>query len=350
MKQFAIPRAEASLANHEAYVAAQVRDLFRTIDADDATGVNECLDRIGGYLENWLFLRLLDADQRWHTGVWWIDGISTRPAGVLLPNKLRVHGSAYMQLTQQYEENPPSPQVGKFDCALYEPFEFELELSPTTGAIAQYRFRFGDDRPAEEKRLGEPVPDELPGHRRWIFTFYRHCTEAGWKGQRSARGKYTNVGSPYEDFDNDDGSRAATIAGFARDTAISTRLLMRAEKASDSEAYEICMFHLRHVLLASLRFHIRVDPDWDRRTSGASIELIGEALPDVRIPNRLILRDEAVVSRPARESCREPVTFEIELHPQTGDMSRYTYCFGKKKQTSAATSSDPWQFVFHWPS
>ena len=352
MKRFTIPRAEASLANHEAYVAAQVRNLFRAIEADDATGVNESLDRIGSYLENWLFLRLLDTAQRWHAGVWWIDGISTRPAEVILPNRFRMHGYAYMQLTYQHEQNPPPPQVGKYDCALCEPFEFEFELFPTTGKAARYRLRFGDDRPLAEKQLGEPVCDELSAHRNWFFTFYRHCTEAEWRAQRSGPEKYTNVGSPYEDLDkNDDYSRAATIARFARDTATSARLLMRAEKANDSEAYELCILQLRHVLLASLRFHLRVNPDWDRTKSGAKgIERLGEALPDLRTPNRLILRDEVMVGRHALEPGREPVTFDIELHPETGDMRRYSYCFGEKKLAYSATSSDRWQFVFHWPS
>lgn len=341
MKHFTIPRAEASLDDHEAYVGAYVRQLFQTIDADDATGVNECLDRIGFYLENWVFLRLLDSDQRWHAGVWWIDGISARPADVILPNRLRMRGNAYMCLI--HEQNPP-PQLGKFDCALCEPYEFELELSPTTGSVARYRFRFGDDRPVAEKQLDEPVGD---AQRNWIFTFYRRCTEAEWKALRPASEKYTTVGSPYEDLDDDDFSRAGTIAHLARRTAISARLLMRAEKANDSEAYEICMSQLRYDLLSSLSFHLRVDPDWDWRSGTRSIERLGEALPDVRTPNRLTLRDEAVVSCRGLVPSREPVCFDIELQPDTSDMCRYTYRFGKKEH---AASSDQWQYVFHWPS
>lgn len=352
MKLFATPRAEASLENHDAYVAAHVRDLFRAIDADDATGVNECLDRIGSYLENWLFPRLLDTDQRWNSGVWWIDGISTRPAGVIPPVRLRMHGSAYMQLSHQHENNPLRCQEGKFECASYEPFEFEFELPPTTGEVARYRLRFGDDRPHVEKRPVKPVRDELPAHRNWSFTFYRNCTEAEWNAQRSRPGNYTKVGSPNEDLAIDDYSRAAGIARFARATATSARLLIRAEKVNDSAAYEICLSHLRHVLSASLSFHLRLDPNWDWARSGAiRIESLGEALPDVRIPNCLVLRDETVVRSTAREPYREPVTFEIELNPQNGDMRRYVYRFGTNQPTSTAISSeDQWQFVFHWPS
>jgi hypothetical protein len=345
MNQFAIPRQESSLTNHEDYVAAEVRNLFRTIDACDAPGVNECLDQIGSYLENWLFIRLLDTDQRWQEGIWWIDGISTRPAAVILPKRLRMRGSAYMALIQ----DPPPPQEGKFDCALYEPFEFEMDLCPKTGMLERYRLRFGDDRPLAEKRLGEPIPDELPAHRRWIFTFYRHCTEAEWYAHRSAPEIYTQVGSAYEDLD-DDTSRAGTIARFARRTAMSARLLVRAEKANDSAAYEICVMDLRHQLLASLSFHMRVDTDYAR--SGTKwVQRLGDALPDAQIPNHLILRDEAVVYHKTLEPYPEPVEFDIELCPQSGEMVRYTYRFGKKKQTSAATSSgDDWNFVFHWPS
>jgi hypothetical protein len=348
MKHFPMPRVEASFANHEAWVAAQVRDLFRTIAAGDATGVNACLDRIESYLENWLFLLLLETDQRWRAGVWWIDGFSTMRAEVILPSKLHMRGHAYMELAYPHEYDPPPPQEGKFECALYEPFDFELELSPTTGVIARYCFQFGDDRPLPEKRLHKPARDELPANQRWSFTFYGHCTEAKWNVQRSGCEDYTIVGSPYEDWDeNDDDPRAATIASFARETAISARLVMRAEMAKDSEAYEICMLHLRHFLQASLSYHLRVDPDWDWRSGKKRIKRLGEALPDTRTPNRLILQDEAVVVRSELGPCREPVIFNIEVDPQTGEMSRYTYRFGKQ-QTADATASDQWQFVFHW--
>lgn len=58
------------------------------------------------------------------------------------------------------------------DGSYLEPFEYEVNVSPSTGAFRSYRFRFGDDRPLAEKGLTSRVLGELqfPQDGGWEFS------------------------------------------------------------------------------------------------------------------------------------------------------------------------------------
>jgi hypothetical protein len=151
---------EDPFAESDEWLAAEVRQLFRAHRAGDAKAVEVALF----YLEHFLTLtvrRLLRLqDPAWDGSERWFDGLGAEPE-YLSPSRLRLRGEiAWVSGMKNY---------------YYDPFDFEMELCPKTGAFRGYVVRFGDRRPLPTKvngsaRSGIPVGG-------WAYTIERRRAE-----------------------------------------------------------------------------------------------------------------------------------------------------------------------------
>ena len=73
----------------------------------------------------------------------WFDGFDAPELDVELPKKVQFRGWLVCVLGHSDDG----------DC-WREPVEFELRLCPRSGRFQGYRFRVGDSRPRQEKRVG----------------------------------------------------------------------------------------------------------------------------------------------------------------------------------------------------
>src|SRR5260370_12878173 len=134
------------------WLAAQVRQYFSAVNAADSKAVEVCLFYLEGHLVKTLG-RHLWKDPRWDSRECWLDGLSAVTIETNRPGHLRLRAV----LTWADKE-----QRHWYD----EPFAFEIELSPVSGAFENSSFRFGDHRPLAEKMLpscSTVMPDRAAG-------------------------------------------------------------------------------------------------------------------------------------------------------------------------------------------
>jgi hypothetical protein len=151
------------------WIAAEVRQLFRALKAEDAAAVDVSLF----YLRNFLVKTLgshLRQDPRWDSSKQWLDSLGTRPPDIQPPSLFRLRDELVWATMPDQEH------------WYREPFEFELELSPVTGVFQSYTFRFADHRPLAEKALRSTSMKgdvaDLDQHE-WVFVFHHRREEKG---------------------------------------------------------------------------------------------------------------------------------------------------------------------------
>ena len=149
---------EQAFSAAEDWITALARQLFRASRASDSDAVEVTLF----YLEE--FLQRVLASHLRVNGDWldypspayrWFDGLRQTDVEYIAPHKLRIRSTIAWVIDNTGH------------C--YDPFEFELETCPRTGAFRHYVFRFGDDQPIETKsdRIAK-FPQE-----RWVHEFQR---------------------------------------------------------------------------------------------------------------------------------------------------------------------------------
>jgi hypothetical protein len=151
--------AEKSFAEMDDRIAAEVRQLFRALHAEDTKAVEVCL-----YYFRYTVILVLGAhlkrDPRWESDKWWLEGFGAAAPDVQPPTRLRIRD----ELTRVTRDN---------EVWINEPFEFELELWPQTGEFRRCTFRFGDHRPLSEKGSGTSALDAWPAAGEWAFVIQR---------------------------------------------------------------------------------------------------------------------------------------------------------------------------------
>jgi hypothetical protein len=129
------------------WLAAEVRQLFRADRAGDAKAIEVALFYFQHYLTVTLRRHLRMRDPVWDGSRRWFDGLDAEPE-YPSPGCLRLRGEVCWVSGQEH--------------SYFDPFDFEMELCPQTGAFRGYVFRFGDSRPLAAKvwgsaRSGVPI-------------------------------------------------------------------------------------------------------------------------------------------------------------------------------------------------
>jgi hypothetical protein len=147
---------EDPFAESDEWLAAEVRQLFRARRADDAKAVEVALFYFEHYLTLTVRRHLRLRDEVWDGSRRWFDGLNAEPE-YPAPGRLRLRGEVawVSEMTHYY----------------YDPFDFEMELCPRTGAFIGYVARFGDHRPLSAKVNGSAVSGTPVGG--WAFTIER---------------------------------------------------------------------------------------------------------------------------------------------------------------------------------
>jgi hypothetical protein len=151
---------EDSFAESDEWLAAEVRQLFRARRAGDAKAVEVALYYFEHYLTLTVKRHLRLQDEVWSRR--WFDGLSAEPE-YPAPGRLRLRGEVCWVDGQEHW--------------YYDPFDFEMELCPKTGAFHGYAVRFGDHRPLSAKVSGSAVSVIPVGG--WAFTIERRRAEFG---------------------------------------------------------------------------------------------------------------------------------------------------------------------------
>jgi hypothetical protein len=132
---------EGPFADSDEWIAAEGRQLFRALCAYDHKAVEIGLFYLNDYLVKTLKAHLRGVPG-WDLKRLWFDGLEVPDLDAQPPSTLRITAWLVCVLPTEAEEE-----------WWREPFEFELRLRPDTGQFLGYRFRVGDHRPRDEKRV-----------------------------------------------------------------------------------------------------------------------------------------------------------------------------------------------------
>jgi hypothetical protein len=132
---------EDPFADSDEWIAAEARQLFRALSAYDPKALEVCLFYLSDYLPTTLGCHLRRLS-RWRIKGLWFDGLDGARLNVELPDKLKI--TAWLVCVARTGDN---------EDWWREPFEFELRLCPDSGKFKGYRFRVGDHRSRDEKKI-----------------------------------------------------------------------------------------------------------------------------------------------------------------------------------------------------
>ena len=130
--------------------------------AGPAKAVEVALFNFEHYLTLTVRRQLRLQDEVWDGSRRWFDGLSAEPE-YPSPGRLRLRGEVCWVAGQEHW--------------YYDPFDFEMELCPTTGAFRGYVVRLGDRRPLSVKVRGGAAAGVPVGG--WAFTVVRSRAEPG---------------------------------------------------------------------------------------------------------------------------------------------------------------------------
>jgi hypothetical protein len=148
-------------ADSDEWIAAQVRQLFRARQAEDAKAVEVAMFYLEHYLTLTLRRHLRGTAPRWDSSERWLDGLSEKKIEYPALGRLRIQAVLTWVAGQQLWYD--------------DPFEFEIGLRPRAGAFGGYVFRFGDRLPLSAKGMGRTV--SVPPSAGWAFEFLRGDAE-----------------------------------------------------------------------------------------------------------------------------------------------------------------------------
>jgi hypothetical protein len=156
------------------WIAAEARQLFRAQRANDAQAIEVCLFYFRDYLAKTLG-RHLQTAPRWQADERWLDGLGAAAPIVVRPGHLLLRDTLTWVATPG--QNWLQRTLGNVERVkerwYRDPFEFELELCPRTGAFQSYTFRFGDQRPLSAKELLASGTPAWPERNEWAFVFHQ---------------------------------------------------------------------------------------------------------------------------------------------------------------------------------
>jgi hypothetical protein len=134
------------------------------------------------------------------------------------------------------------------------------------------------------------------------------------------------------------------IFGFhALQLAAHVRLLLFARETGDKHATELILLYLTGYMQKVLLRHLSMcDTDWNNATRHLYQEYRWfdglEADPEFPAPGLLSFRGDAYWLIGQEHPHFDPIDFEIELSPVTGDFRRYSICFGDSRPLASKSS------------
>src|SRR4051794_22563940 len=115
-----------SFADSDEWIAAQCRQLFRAVRAEDSKAVEVCLFYLRNFLVKTLGSHLL-RDLGWNSNERWLDGLGEAFPEIRLPVGLTLRDECIW--------------ATRDDQHWYsEPFQFEIDLDPADGSLRWYTF------------------------------------------------------------------------------------------------------------------------------------------------------------------------------------------------------------------
>jgi hypothetical protein len=132
---------EDPFADSDEWISAEGRQLFRALSADDPKAVEVCLFYLSHFLARTLAQHLRRLP-RWDIQGLWFDGLEAPEVFAEQASKLRI--TAWLVCVASGNSG---------EDWWREPFEFVLQLCPRSGSFRGYRFRVGDHRPRDEKKV-----------------------------------------------------------------------------------------------------------------------------------------------------------------------------------------------------
>jgi hypothetical protein len=256
-----------AISDIERMLTAQVRQVFRAVHAADDEASAQGVIELNGSVVH-LLARQLAQDPRWGKNDSFLDYLCGTPIAITPPTWLRVSDRVAIS---------PGGCQSSYSCQEYEPFEFEMELCPDSGALLGYSMQFGDrDRFLE----GSNSDNRQNQNGNWAFTFLRgnfaslreaHRAPADQMWFLHENGKALKtylVPVGHEPNERDVGerehSREATIEYFCNLIAVCARQLSRAYGAKDRDSIALSNHRLTHFVDSAIKFQMRVDgvQDW----------------------------------------------------------------------------------------
>ncbi len=153
---------------HAKLMAAEVRQLFRSVSARDHAALGNSLFWLSGYLPRVVsrYLTLPKptlGEWKWNAHSWRFDQLQLQNCKCIVPNQLHLVGTMVCsKWVLSDSESAPVEVVlsnqqrstqNRAKIRWIEPFEFRISLNPSTGSFASCLFRLGDNRPFERKQV-----------------------------------------------------------------------------------------------------------------------------------------------------------------------------------------------------
>lgn len=336
---------EHSLAEWDAYLAAQARQLFRAAHAKDKEAVSETIDHLGTWLACMLNLLLQD-DPQWEPNTYFLDNLAGAPFEFRPPCSLRVRDRIWIERTDPATGISAESEL-KYVCMLgdREPFELELELRPQSGAFHGCIYRFGDRRRLVDLTAG--TDGTWPADDGWAFVYSRGAP----LGRNNSRDENVihHLVAAYADEDDH-------LIWFSKLIAVSTRNLIRAQIAADADGLAVSMQKLQHFLMAAVAYQLRSVQAWARTEKGPDrwIRYIEERHIDTK-PTGIVSMRGSLVWHDHTGEYAEPFECVVELDRQSGEFRRYRARFGddrpleQKRLRSGTPIVEPDPTQHAWP-
>lgn len=132
-------RDDDPFSEFEDWIAALAHQLFRARRMEDEKAIEVTMFYLEYYLTLVLCRHLRGITYLWDGTKRWVDGLSDKKVEYPMPGWLHIQTTVTWVVGQEHWHD--------------DPFEFELELCPCTGAFRSYVFRFGDHLPLSEKAM-----------------------------------------------------------------------------------------------------------------------------------------------------------------------------------------------------
>ena len=296
-------------------VAAGLRRLFRSFQAQDRRAADLCHSQLCDYIDNCLLNRHLLADPRWDRRT--VDYVSGR-VEIRPPNWYRISGG---HVSLWLLENWDLTDAGS------EPVEFEVELDPKTGELWRYVFRLGDPLRYEQSSEVES----------WAFVFREGERQSLFPTAPADRLEWTFSEQDAEpDFESDgEGQHNRFVDSLAEDLAALTREFFRDVEANDQVAADVSLVYLRHYLMLMVNVLAGSNADWQH----VRVWKLAGSTPNFQMPIRFRIVDEIIENQKSQSihvPRRELFEFDLELSLETSLLKNFYLKFGSQRPMELA--------------
>jgi hypothetical protein len=256
-----------------ALLAAQARQLFRAVAADDRKAIEEgtfqFLELVVSFLP-----RHLSQDVRWGGNDSFLDCMKGAPLTIVPAVWLHVADKVCVMFN---DPQAPKQRPTGYICHQYEPFEFEMQLCPRSGILVGYAMRFGARSHFTD---GCAYDNKNDGPGEWAFSFRHGDCLAPDEARRVYGGGLRHLHpdgrvwtTPFEQPDigenaaNEyDDSAVGTMTSHCELIGVYARQLQRAYAAQDQEAVDLSIRGLHRFVRSAMSFQERTRQKKDQPT------------------------------------------------------------------------------------